>query len=841
MFCQPLEFYISRGKSNLPETILLGHTPEQDAVHLHAEKDIFNHILFRGQTNSGKTFALALFLMELLSLGHRAIFIDPLGSAYDLLEQWIGYLLRDSYMKGEKAFQWFQTTIMNKIIFLDLSKKDHPFRHNILLPSPSAHEDISDVIARILKLFNCLYGGESGDAMDQQLQRRTNMVNLCVIFAATNTPLQEALEFIYNKEFRQSRLKQAKEKSSVFEVQKAVKHWNYLEESFSLPKFSEHINSLETALSIWFENPSVRKFLMSGENNIGDPFDILNNKILFVKTPVCDLPTRKLLLQYFWTLFLDLSDKRSSDASPVFFGSDESALCMNSMMSDYICRIRNHKVYLLNSHQSLGQMLSEDGIRIAKTIESQSAIKFLFRHDMEESEQIVRQIFSPQGKRPKMVEITTALTRTASQGTSISISESFSQESSVGLGQSLGEQFSETSTKSFALTDSYGITNSLSNMWSQTRSLTDTTTIAINQAFTYSENLSKGIQHIEGKNIAFTLAEGKSLLRLDLENSSVTIGKSKSQAETTSQSDSISEGTGETESVSSTDGMGISMHTGSGGKIITVVEGSPVATGGGASGSKTLSQFTNYSKGKAHQRNQTFAKMDGLAKSLSVAMSEAKTKGYSRGNNYGISEQKSLAMGNSFSEAVSMATGYARGIQEALGHSKSFATGTAYQRAFTDSTGVQISRAIQQAESLAFSTAKNWGMNLSKGRSSGETKSQQISDTLSAGVSISLTWRIAFYTLEEEYTLLAQELKDLPKRTFFLSIDGKRPIKVFTKNVFFLPYMFGEYNFLEILRKYYLDIAKKTIELPASPETPKSQQILTNLSDNEFEGFFPVE
>lgn len=818
---QPIRLYFSSGRNGIPETIVLGENSEGNKVTV-MRTDVCKHTLFRGQSGAGKSYLLALYLMEFLAMGHRVIFIDPLGEIYHLVLHWHSYLCREAYLKGDSYFRWFSEQVLQNTLFMDLSQKDHPFRHNMLKPFEG--EDISDVISRQIKFFDAFLSSSGGDAaMDSQLQRRSNYVALISIFAATNTSLEEGKKFVYNREWREILMNQAEQRSPLREVREAVAHFRYLDQEFK-GRVAEKLNSLETALSPFFENPCVRNFLLTSENNVNFP-KILNHQSLFIKTPISDIPVRKLLFNYLYTVFFTLSEKRTTD-DPVFLGSDESALVFNNMMADYICRIRNYKVYLINSHQSLGQMFTEEGMKIAKTIESQSRIRFYFRHDAEEAKEVAEEIGVFYGKTPKQIEITQAIQKTASQASSNSVSESKSNETSVGTGQSIGESVGQTSTQSFGISDSIGITQSLSKQWSEAETLSDTVTIQSTDGFTYSENLSRGRSQLKGNNITFTQGEGKSVLKIETESGSVSIAESEGVTETNSTATGYSEGTGTSQTFSSSDGAGSGYNysTDYGGHNISIIEGAPVSTGHSQIPHKVSQSYNNFhsaAQSNGTSRNSAFSSMKSAANSLSKAINRAKSQGVTTGNTSGLSAEEAISIGRQISEGENFAKTYARAIQTSLGQAKSFGKSTGFAHSIGESTSRQIARATQQAESIAQSIAHNYAKNVSQSKSEGITQSQQHGNTLTVGESLSISWKLIFYTIQEEKELLIQEIKTLQPRYFYLSIENQPAIKVKSETCSVLSCSYGDYNFLKILSNFYQHYLLQGITTTLSVCAPK--------------------
>ena len=255
-----------------------------------------------------------------------------------------------------------------------------------------------------------------------------------------------------------------------------------------------------------------------------------------------------------------------------------------------------------------------------------------------------------------------------------------------------------------------------------------------------------------------------------------------------------------------------------------------------------LNRYENISRTQSSQRNQSRSAMQGIANSLGKSLSQAKTKGHSTGETKGLTNQESVSLAKQFSEAVSQSKQYARSIQKALGHGESIGTTQSHTRTFGDSASQSMQKAIQQGESLALATAKNWGASLSQSWNEGISYGRQHSYNLTAGISLSISWKIVYYTMEEERRLLAQEIHTLPKRFFYLSIGGANATKVLTGNCFDLPTKFGEYDFFSVLYQYYrhLPAGQSITLLPSSfPETPVQEARIYQSLPSDFDHFLP--
>lgn len=842
---QPLKLYLSRPSFSQPESITLGHSPDGHPISLHRDEIRQGHWFFSGRTGAGKSRAIALILQQLVYHGiGRAIFLDPMGEIYSILRDSLAFHARECYMRGESEFSWFQKEIVPRILLWDLSDKHHHLRHNMLKPLPG--EDLSDVIARNIKFADSLYSSETGEqGMELQLNRRGNLVALFHIFMATNTPFGQAREFIYNHGFRINLLLQAKERSNLPEVQDAVKHFVFLEEEFKGGRWAEKIGSLETAVAQFFENPIVRNFLTTGENNV-DFQDVLEHRTLIVNAPANDLPTRKVCFKYLYNMFFDLAAKRKKGSDTVWIGSDESSIVVDRVYADMITRIRNYGCLLMTSIQSGEQMLNPEKIRMIRTVASQSRYKMLFANDYEESERNVDELFSLTGQVPKSIEVTTTLTRTATESSASSVSETSSEQSTAGVGQSIGESLTETSSKNYSVTDAIGIAESLQKQWSEAETRNDTKSWNVQDAFTYSESASRGLQQIRGKSLTFTLGRGKTSLRVETETGVVTIGESEGQTETRSESSGYgsAEGISESYSEGTNQGKSLTYTRPGGGHSHTIVEGVPIPLG--EAPERTVSESTsnskNVSNSNAKQRSRSIQSLTGMAESLSKMLSRSKSTGRTTGRSTGVTCQEGNSLQNAFSEAVSEATGYARAIQRSLGQTQGCGSSRGLTQAVGNSLSRNAQRAFQQGESLALATAKNWGQNLQRSMGRGTSCGNQLSCTIMAGMSLAISWKVVCYTIPEERTILAQSLRSLQARTCYFGFGGENPAKTVVDPCLSLPTEYGDCDFRKILEEYYrsLPLGKTPRIFPVSvPGEPIDEVKIFPSLPQDFDHFFP--
>ena len=133
----------------------------------------------------------------------------------------------------------------------------------------------------------------------------------------------------------------------------------------------------------------------------------------------------------------------------------------------------------------------------------------------------------------------------------------------------------------------------------------------------------------------------------------------------------------------------------------------------------------------------------------------------------------------------------------------------------------------------------------------GESISQgkQHSFTTNSGNSLSISWRLLHYSISEEKELLAQEVRSLEARFFYLNI-GNQTIKVHSADCLRLPTVYGKHDFLKILWNYHHlpkpKDGKINLELENFPSTEmKESKIYPTLSTDrpieDFSHFFDMD
>lgn len=822
---QPSELYFQRRKEDIPKSFPIGRTvPGNSPVFVNL-KDLDRHLTIKGKSGFGKTRLLAIILIILIASGKKVIFIDPLGAAFRIVLDWWSNLTSKYKRKSGTQWEWFQEQLPNTM-FWDLSK-GHSYRHNMLKPFKG--ETINDVTSRQVKFIDSLVSSESGrDGMDLQLNRRSNYVSLITIFAWLGISLKESRKFIYNRDFRDMVLKSGEKKKALSEeLEDAIEHFRFLENEFK-GRFGEKLASLETLLSPFYEHPIIKDLLLTSENDI-DFQDIMDNKSLFMRIPAdCSLPVRRLLLNYMYTVFLDLGARRSDEDPPIYLGSDESALVFSSQLADYITRGRNFKVRIISSFQQRGQMITPEGMNLAKTIEDMSFL-LPFKVSYEEAIDVVNEYFPLTGRRPKDIEITTTITQTAGKSSGTSISEQHSRQKSSGLGYSLQDGVNQTSTQNYSLTDSESITEGINQQWTEGVNYGEVETWNVSDAFTYQESLSTGMSRISTDGFSSTQSKSGSLAEMETEFGALTIAESEGRTETSSEAHGQSEGEGTNESYSKSEGGGraLNLQVSNGGKMITVIEGSPIAVGKPATGTvgETISDYKNETKSFGRQSNQSLQNIKGTASSVSKALSKARAHGITNGISLGHTNTAGFSMLKQLGESISFMKSYARSVQKSLGHSKAFSRSKSFNKSIGSTISRANARAVTRGESIALSTLRNLGVNINQTMGEGLSQGKTHSFNVNSGISISISWKIVYYTLEEERHLSAQDLMRQGIGNFHL-LEMYGPQKMIAANCFILPTHDNTYDYKRSLMLFYKNPNPKIVDFKLVSSEKTSKKII---------------
>mgnify|MGYP000923028227 CR=1 FL=1 len=769
----PLHLYFQ--EDEIPRNIILGTDIETGRDACISEEDMNVHWYLLGKTGCGKSFFELLFSTNLLAMGKRIILIDPLGSLYRMLEVWTAYLAREYYLRGEKQFSWFRKDFLDKVLFMDLSKANHPYRSSLI--HPIGQESVSDMTNRLIKFFDALFStGTSGDnGMSLQLQRRQGLVTLIVIFAVTETPLEQARYFVYNKEFRAKLLQQAELKDSSAEVRDAIGYWEFFGESFKGSSYAKEVLSLLTGLAPFYESQIVRKFLLTNESNV-DWQDIFDSKSLIIRLPINDLASRRILMNYFYsgTLFPLISNRDiQKNGDILYIESDESSVVFDEFYSETIALSRNKRVFFVSAHQARKQLLTEERIRIAETIEDQSDVCVYFRVGYEDALKVVEEKMSPDGKRLKHVEPSVSISKNLSESMSSGISQTVSRQNTMGHGKTAQESHTKSLGESVGMTVSQSLSETLNRQFAraESRGLTETFSLGKTFTMTYSKGLNIGRTSTDG----FSLTYGLGSSSAEIKTKSGTVTLSENSGEGSSESSGNSHSTGQSSSKSQ------SIPTYS-------VNYQPLS--GSASASKgvssTISDALQTARGTSH----------------SFSRGKAEAIGNSEGHSTGTSATESLAMSKQLGNAVSVLKNYAEGVAESFQKGKSYSSSLTDTEAVGSGFGSSLGLAFNQAKTLGDSIARSHGASMTESMGQGSAWSEQNSHSETVGESLSSSYHPVYYTVEEEARLLAQELRDLPPRQFILAIKNKKPQTVVTATCLNLPYKYGEFNFLEILRNY---------------------------------------
>ena len=758
---------------NVPQGITVGNTHNNTPAFIH-DKDLNVHHFLLGKTGAGKTYFLYLYLSNKLALGKRFFMIDPLGSTYILLENYVAYMTREYF--DTNSFEWFKREFLDNIVFIDLSKEDHPFRSNLL--APIGNENTGQTINRVMKFFDAEFRPKDSvsDGLDLQRQRRQGLFSLIAIFIVTKTSLLESKRFVYDEDFRETLIEQASQKSQLPEIQEAIAYWRFVKQTFKGTSYGQLVLSLLTALSSFFESKIVRHFLLTNECNL-DWQNMFAEKTVIFKLPINDLATRSILMNFLYTgvIFNLIAKREVTDLTDnLYIVSDESGVIFDTNYSDTITRSRNKKVFFISAMQSRKQGLSDQGMRVIDIIEEQSDVCIYFRGGKDDAIQTVEEKIVVSGKRIKHIEKTTSISKSFTETHSTGFAKALSFMKTLMYGQSSQESYTKNFTETIGFSETESSSETLSKQFSLAEAYGETKSVNIGKTFNVSWTKGNTVSKTTTDGFSLTQSEGRSIAHIETENGGVTI------SESTGSSDTISSGV--TQSLGSSKSKSDSYQY-------------DIRFNG-----RLLNDNRSASNGLSEQQSEAY--QNAKSQSNNYSKGKSQQSGFSKGKNFSESGSEALALSKSLGDSVSVLRNFAEGIAEQYSSTRGFSlTNTATQgvgESFARSHGVSKNRGASIGDALG----KTVGEQVSRGKNHGESLTENESYSQSTGESATVSFKNVYYTMLEEKELAAQELRDLPPRRFLLCVKNEKPVLVTTATCYALPTKRGQHDFLDIIRKY---------------------------------------
>jgi len=241
--------YLSKPLLLLPKAVSLGIGSTFGIPYPLLDKDRTTGIYCLGVSGSGKSRFMTSILLQDISHGHPFCLIDPTGSIYRPLSEYIALVCK--LLMSYKQFSEAQIKkLLHRYIFIDLADSACPVRFNPL--EITAGENPETVANDFVKSIERLFG-----SIDETRRLRNILLNGAIILAALGLRIQDLFEFLVNADYRSYLLQQTPKNQY---TQFAIKYWQeYFSNFRSDREKQERIESTINVLQ-YFEDSMVRNF-----------------------------------------------------------------------------------------------------------------------------------------------------------------------------------------------------------------------------------------------------------------------------------------------------------------------------------------------------------------------------------------------------------------------------------------------------------------------------------------------------------------------------------------------------------------------------------------------------
>jgi len=691
------------------------------------------HTLIRGTTGSGKTaLMLSIIYQDLLRAFPSLVVVDPVGELFTRSMQFLSSIDRQLTMKSRTKYPAYnamvrqqQDTFFKRINVLDFERSDSGFFLNPLekINGMSASETAGD----FLRIFERISQGD----MSVQLRRQLILGACCSLISELNGTLRD-VHLLLNKDsdeicgYVEVLGNKADAEGRPFHLEFAR---DYLQQFLAATKGRERrelVQSSINAIALFLRDECVCSFISAPVGNLDFSAIVNDGRYLFVNIPPTMDFNSQVVLGSMIVNKIQTTVMRRTPAlrkRPVTLMVDEFHMMMGKEFAQAVSKIRNYGLSLVLAHQNESQLLSDqDGRKLLEEITHNTTTHILFRQGYDDATRASASVFRPLGKREK--NRFEEETQSQQRSRQVSVTESISK--------AIGEAHSKSTGKSFSISNGMQIS--------------------------FSENNGVSRSHVEARGL--TISSGK--------NWSKCTSKSHGVSVTQSDSETIVQGIGKARANSRAEGESSS-------------EGSSQSTG--SSRNEGEGSFYSFSDGNSMSSNSLDAGFVGM----NTASQQNNGHGVSRNEskNYSDSDSTQYSNSRSLTRAISDVISSSRSLARATG--KSVGTTHATTKSKTVGGFNSESHSETLAKGIAFieSYCKSMGESITtaESRSEGETKTESRTDTFgrsqakSTGTTIgsSKTEKRAFYSVDEEATVLGYQLEYLPKREAYVlnRIDGE--------------------------------------------------------------------
>lgn len=341
-----------------------------------AESDRQTHTYVVGITGKGKSKLLEHILFQDIVSGRGCGVLDPHS---DLVEDLLQYL----HSHPEKALPH-----MERIIYVDPSRRDHLVPFNVLASDNSPYETAQNVV----EAFRRTWPQALAEA-----PRFANIVTACVLTLIPNKlTLIEIPRVLTDTQFREHLLQRVSDPEVITFWRERYEKWGR-----ETPVIIESVLNKVTAFTF---NPQLRLILGADENRLNFRQIMDEGKVLLVDLGRCDAETRRLVGSLI-VIGLEQAARSRKDARgnrrPFYFCIDEfQDFCANDGAAQTLAQIlsecRKFGLHLTLAHQTLAQINER-----MKGALGNIQLKIVFGVSRQDAEILARHMFQVDGERIK--------------------------------------------------------------------------------------------------------------------------------------------------------------------------------------------------------------------------------------------------------------------------------------------------------------------------------------------------------------------------------------------------------------------------------------------------------
>jgi len=341
-----------------------------------AESDRQTHTYVVGITGKGKSKLLEHILFQDIVGGRGCGVLDPHS---DLVEDLLQYL----HSHPEKALPH-----MDRIIYIDPSRRDHLVPFNVLVSDNSPYETAQNVV----EAFRRTWPQALAEA-----PRFANIVTACVLTLIPNKlTLVELPRVLTDTRFREHLLQRVSDPEVITFWRERYEKWGR-----ETPVIIESVLNKVTAFTF---NPQLRLILGADENRLNFRQIMDEGKVLLVDLGRCDAETRRLVGSLI-VIGLEQGARSRKDARgnrrPFYFCIDEfQDFCANDGAAQTLAQIlsecRKFGLHLTLAHQTLAQINER-----MKGALGNIQLKIVFGVSRQDAEILARHMFQVDGERIK--------------------------------------------------------------------------------------------------------------------------------------------------------------------------------------------------------------------------------------------------------------------------------------------------------------------------------------------------------------------------------------------------------------------------------------------------------